>query len=357
MSKWKLLSLATMMFGAGAGVFIYRYLNQPVEPNRTERIAVLIEKGARPSEVAKQLADAGIIHHPKLFVYAGRILRVWGRLKFAEYDMSPSMTPLQVYRVLESGIGAHRELLVREGDNVYQIAEIMESAGLGPKDEILQLLKSRELIDLMGLGREGMTSFEGYLLPNTYYFEKKDLAVTIIRRMVDAFLKTWTPALNARAQELGMTRYQVVTLASMIEKETGASHERPVISSVFHNRLKKRMRLQSDPTTIYGMWERYNGNIRKQDLRTPSPYNTYTVPALPEGPISNPHPLAVKAALYPDETEFLYFVSKNDGTHMFSKTYEEHDGWVQTLQRDRRAREGKSWRDLKQGSDGLIKTN
>ena len=134
----------------------------------------------------------------------------------------------------------------------------------------------------------------------------------------------------------------------MIEKETGAAEERPIISSVFHNRLTKRMRLQSDPTTIYGMWDHYEGKIHKSDLLAPTEYNTYTVPALPVGPISNPHAESIHAALYPAETPYLYFVSRNDGTHVFSRTYAEHNQWVQKLQVDPAAREGKSWRDLKQ---------
>ena len=145
-----------------------------------------------------------------------------------------------------------------------------------------------------------------------------------------------------------MNRKQVVTLASMIEKETGATQERVIISSVFHNRLNKKMRLQSDPTTIYGIWERYSGNLHKSDLLSPTEFNTYTVPALPAGPISNPHPESIRAALYPAETDYIFFVSKNDGTHVFSHTYAEHNQWVKKLQLDPSAREGKSWRDLNQ---------
>jgi UPF0755 protein len=136
-------------------------------------------------------------------------------------------------------------------------------------------------------------------------------------------------------------------MASVIEKETGASFERPIISSVFHNRLKKKMRIQSDPTVIYGIWERYTGNIRRTDLQTKTEYNTYTIPALPIGPISNPHPDSIRAALYPADSEFLYFVSKNDGTHVFSKTYQEHSDWVRKTQLNPKAKEGKSWRDLR----------
>ena len=144
-----------------------------------------------------------------------------------------------------------------------------------------------------------------------------------------------------------MSRHQVVTLASIVEKETGATSERPLISSIFHNRLRKHMRLQSDPTTIYGMWDRYAGKIHKSDLSTFSVYNTYTIPALPVGPIANPGKEAIHAALYPAQSDYLFFVSHNDGTHEFTRSYGEHTRAVGKFQLDPKAREGKSWRDLK----------
>src|SRR5690606_30167528 len=129
----------------------------------------------------------------------------------------------------------------------------------------------------------------------------------------------------------------------------GAKWERPIIAGVFLNRLKKKMRLQSDPTTIYGIWHRYQGNIRKADLLEMTPYNTYKIPALPTGPISNPSLEAIQAVLNPEEHNYLYFVSKNDGTHVFSATYKDHNKAVDDFQRNSKARQGKSWRDLNQG--------
>ena len=146
-----------------------------------------------------------------------------------------------------------------------------------------------------------------------------------------------------------LSRHDIVTLASVIEKETGAPQERGIISSVFHNRLNKGMRLQSDPTIIYGYWV-VSGeplkNIRKKDILNPTPYNTYTIRALPVGPIANPGREAIKAAMFPEQSEHLYFVSKNDGTHIFTSTYKDHQKAVRDFQLNRKAREGKSWRDL-----------
>jgi UPF0755 protein len=165
--------------------------------------------------------------------------------------------------------------------------------------------------------------------------------------MVKRFSLAWSANEELRAKELGMTRDEIITLASIVEKETGAPEERPIIAGVFHNRLSKKMRLQSDPTTIYGIWSRYKGNLHKSDLLDPNPYNTYYVPALPAGPISNPGIESIRATLNPSIHHYLYFVSKNDGTHTFTSTYEDHSKAVTQFQLDRRAREGKSWRDLK----------
>jgi UPF0755 protein len=145
-----------------------------------------------------------------------------------------------------------------------------------------------------------------------------------------------------------LTKHQVIILASVVEKETGAKRERTSIAGVFTNRLKKRMRLESDPTTIYGIWNRYTGNIKKADLLEVTPYNTYKIPALPLGPISNPSLEAIQAVLKPDGHEYLFFVSKNDGTHEFTKNYQDHLEAVDNFQRNTKARQGKSWRDLKQ---------
>ena len=308
----------------------------------SQKVSYELNRGAHPMEISSALEKLGVIRNRYAFYVAGKLTKSFGNIKAAEYELSPGISAQQIFKILQSGIGIHRELLVREGENIYQVADTFESLGLGQKDQILKLMRNKEIMGLFTLDHEGnrgeMRSLEGYLFPNTYYFEKKDQVVTILKRMVDAFLKSWNPDYDRRAQELGFSRYQVMTLASMIEKETGAPSERPMISSVFHNRLRKRMRLQSDPTTIYGIWDHYQGVIHKSDLIAPTEYNTYTVPALPVGPISNPSAEAVKAALYPIQSDFLYFVSKNDGTHMFSKNYEDHRAGVTKFQINQKTR-------------------
>lgn len=174
-------------------------------------------------------------------------------------------------------------------------------------------------------------------------------AEKIVQMMVDHFngvIGEIAPAL----QQDKILRHKMVTLASMIEKETGAPEERPTISSVFYNRMKKNMRFQSDPTIIYGIAVQKGAmvsNIKKSDIMNKTPYNTYTIPGLPIGPIANPGKEAISAALKPEKTEYLYFVSMNEGRHYFSRTYQEHDEAVKKYQKDRRMREGKSWRKPK----------
>jgi UPF0755 protein len=343
----KTILLAGLLGAISVGGYLYYFAKTPLDAGSTQKIEFDVLRGTRPLEIATGLEKAGLIKNATAMVWLGKITRSWMGLKAADYELSPAMTPEQIFKVLRSGIGIQRSVLIREGDNIYQVAEAFQVAGIADKKSVLQILRSPEHLMLMGLGKEGVRTFEGYLYPNTYFYDRGDQAAAIIKRMVDAFFRMWTPEFEARSRELGMTRLQVVTMASVIEKETGASFERPIISSVFHNRLRKRMRIQSDPTVIYGIWERYSGNIRRADLQTKTEYNTYTIPALPIGPIANPHPDSIRAALYPSDTEFLYFVSKNDGTHVFSKTYQEHSDWVRKLQLNPKAKEGKSWRDLR----------
>jgi len=330
---------------SGGFFFLYEFSESPGSPGK---VTFELSKGMHPLEISTALERIGATKNAHALFWLGRLTGGWNGIKSAEYEIPSNSTPAQIFKILKSGIGIQHPFLVKEGDNIYQVAEAMGAVGLGSAEENLSLLTSAALIKSLGLAGDGIRSLEGYLFPNTYFYDKREKPESMIRRMVQAFLKNWTPDLETRTKEFKMTRKELVTLASMIEKETGANEERAIISSVFHNRLAKKMRLQSDPTTIYGIWDHYEGKIHKSDLLTPTEYNTYTVPALPVGPISNPHAESIHAALYPAETNYLFFVSKNDGTHVFSHTYAEHNQWVQKLQVDPKAREGKSWRDLKQ---------
>ena len=175
-------------------------------------------------------------------------------------------------------------------------------------------------------------SLEGFLYPDTYSFSRIDAEEKIVERMVGRFFEKFTNEYREELKANGWTLEKLVTLASIVEKETGVGDERGLVSSVFHNRLKKRMRLQSDPTTIYGIRD-FNGNITKADLQRYTPYNTYVIPGLPPGPIANPGLASLMAALRPTQSDFLYFVSNNQGSHFFSKTYGQHAGHVNKFQK------------------------
>jgi UPF0755 protein len=226
---------------------------------------------------------------------------------------------------------------------LYLLSDILKAEKIiENKADFIRLAKDPQFVKSLGIPSERV---EGYLYPDTYRFTPKSDPKDIITAMVSVFRKK-TDRLDFSKAPQDLNEFQVLTLASVVEKETGAAQERPLIAGVFINRLKKRMRLQSDPTTIYGIYESFDGNLRKRDLLQKTPYNTYKIPALPKGPISNPGLLSIKAVLNPDAHQFLYFVSLNNGRHYFSKTYKEHKGAVEKYQKNWKARSGKSWRDL-----------
>lgn len=319
----------------------------PLKTDPKQTMVFPVTKTTTRMAVTQSLVNAGIIEDASKFLWLGRLTRHWGKMKAGEYEFSSDMSPLEIFKVLSSGISMGFPITVHEGDNFYQVADAIQNKGFATREEIIALCKNPTFIESLQLGIPASAHLEGYLFPETYTFSRGTSGEMILKKMVALFKSKWTPEREAKAKEKKMTRHQVVILASMIEKETGAAHERPMISSVFHNRLSRHMRLESDPTTIYGIWERYKGNITRADLQEMTPYNTYKVPALPAGPISNPGVEAIDAALSPAVSEYLFFVSHNDGTHAFTRSFAEHQAAVKKFQIDPTAREGKSWRDLK----------
>jgi UPF0755 protein len=330
------------LFGGKLALFAF----QPLRAGTQDSFVVEVRKGQGPVEITKALAKGGAVADSDTFVWVGRLARQWKRVRAGEYQLSAAMSPMQIFETLASGISLKHPVTVREGENTYEIGADMEAKGLVTKAEFLRLCRDPKLRAALKLDTGRAGTLEGYLFPETYFFNKSQTPEEMIRQMVKRFTAAWTEKEQARAKQLGLTQHEVVTLASMIEKETGAQKERPLISSVFHNRLAKKMRLQSDPTTIYGIWNKYKGNLHRDDLTTPSDYNTYTVAALPIGPIGNPGQEAIQAALHPETSEFIFFVSHNDGTHEFTRSLNEHVNAVKKFQLDPQARQGKSWRDL-----------
>ncbi len=337
-------TLATLLSFVAGGAWVGIYLTSPTGLDSAPSY-ITVSKGMSPKGITKELAEKNLISKPTVFYWSIRALGRWGKIRAGEYEVRATMTPFQILSTLESGISVARPFTLREGQNSYELAELMAERGFGTREEILSLIRSPKWLSEIGWSQPLPPSAEGYLFPDTYSFTRDMSAIDVLKTLSRRFIEVWEPVYDELGAQYGFTRHQVVTLASMIEKETGVDFERPLISSVFHNRLRKHMRLQSDPTTIYGVWEKYNGNIRREDLKTPTDYNTYTLPALPIGPIGNPGKEAIEAALRPEQSDYLYFVSQNDGTHYFSKNYEEHLNAVRRFQLDPRAREGKSWRD------------
>jgi UPF0755 protein len=324
---------------AGVGSYVGYIFTRPYQG---EDATFTVNNGDTFGRVNQRLFEQGLIPDKRLFHYYAKYKNALTKFRAGSYTIPRGTTLSGVLHTLVYGQPNLTSITIPEGKNMYEIAKLLEAAGITAETEFLEMVQHPDLISQLKIQA---SSLEGYLYPETYRFAPNTPAKTVAKTMIDLF--------NRRTEYLDFThpflnKHQVIILASVVEKETGAKIERPAIAGVFTNRLKKRMRLESDPTTIYGIWQRYTGNIKKADLLEYTPYNTYKVPALPQGPISNPSLEAISAVLKPEQHEYLFFVSKNDGTHVFTRNYQEHLKAVDDFQRNSRARQGKSWRDLKQ---------
>ena len=328
-----------IVIGIAAGLLyeLKTFASTPANKSTPEPVIVNVAQGQTLNTTAAILLRKSLIKNADKFVMIARLKGYDKRLKAGEYLLSAAMTPLQLLDIMVKGTVKLYKLTIPEGYNLFQIAELVEASNLGTKTDFIQAATDAGRVRQNGL--EGKT-FEGYLFPDTYFFPKKASIDSMIAAMVKRFWSIFTPDWQARAKELGLTVHQVVTLASIIEKETGAAFERPIISSVFHNRLNKKMRLESDPTVIYGI-ENFDGNLTRKHLTTSTPYNTYKIRGLPIGPIANPGSASLQAALYPDKTKYIYFVSRKDTTHQFSTNLKQHNQAVKEYQLRRRRRNDK----------------
>lgn len=307
----------------GAGLFWISPVTRGAESQ-----VVIVAEGESVGQVAEDLHRKGVISSKRLFKLWVRVLGLGKRIKAGEYSLGAGMSPADILEKLTKGLILQHPVTIPEGYTRVQIASLFSEKGLARKEEFLSLTRDPELLRRYGI--PGPT-LEGYLFPDTYCFGKGVSAQTIVETMVKRFFELSSP-LRKAAEESGVKMKDVVILASIVEKETGLGEERPVIASVFLNRLSKGMRLESDPTVIYGL-EGFDGNLRKKDLLHGSPYNTYVIQGLTPGPISNPGLESLKAVLFPARTDYLYFVSRNDGSHHFSKTLSEHNRAVEAYQK------------------------
>ena len=319
---------------AGLGVYfeLRMYADAPAQADNTQKILVNVRQGQSLKTTAALLQQKNIITNSLKLVIIARLKGYDKRLKAGEYLLSAAMTPREILAIMVRGEVRLYKLTVPEGYNVHQIAGLISQAGFGNQDEFKKIASNPAIARKHGLEAE---TLEGYLFPDTYFFPKGVTIEKIIATMVQRFWSIFKPEWKDRAKSLGFSIHQVVTLASIIEKETGAAFERPRISSVFHNRLRRKMRLESDPTVIYGTKD-FDGNITRKHLKTKTPYNTYRIKGLPIGPIANPGRASLEAALFPEKTAYLYFVSKKDTTHYFSKNLKEHNRAVRKYQLGRK---------------------
>jgi UPF0755 protein len=320
-----------IFFLLAVGFFLWFGLYFVQQADRTGiKQTVIIEDGASVREIAEMLQSRGIIKHKVCFLVWSRLKGYSKRIKSGEYSLSPSMAPAKIFNILTRGLIILHSVTFPEGYSSEQIGAVLSRSIKVDKSAFLSMVHDPTVLRKYGISGPNL---EGYLYPDTYQFSRKQSPQSVIDAMVGRFNSVISPY-KQRLAKTGMTLDKAVTLASIVEKETGSPKERSLIAGVFLNRIKKGMRLESDPTVIYGI-KNFNGNLTRDDLTRYSPYNTYVIQGLPPGPISNPGIESIKAVLYPANTDYLYFVSKNDGSHYFSRSLEEHNRAVAVYQKKR----------------------
>lgn len=323
--------IAAAALSAAIAVFVLAFLLFANASSGDGSRPVLFElkSGTGVRKAAVELKSRGIISSAGLFVLYARLSGEGGKLQAGTYRLDNGMSPRTILHKMATGDVYRLLFAVPEGYSVYQVAELLEQKGLLGKNDFLSACFDRSFLARIGIPSG---SVEGYLFPGTYDLVGKNSGRDVVAEMVEQFLKVQASRFDERVKSSGMSWPQVLTIASMIEKEAMIPAERPLIASVFHNRIKKGMRLQSDPTAVYGI-RAFAGKVTKSDILRRTPYNTYFIDGLPPGPIGNPGPEAIQAALNPARTPYLYFVAKNDGSHQFSATLESHNAAVRRFLR------------------------
>jgi UPF0755 protein len=342
-----ILVLLLLVAGVASGAFVWGYgqyrafLDTPVAPQGGAAV-VTVAPGTNLRALGRQLEAAGLIEDVKLpgvgsvfYLWAHKVEEAGPRIRAGEYLFEGPNTPGEILDVIISGRVRTFRVTIPEGLRLDEIMPLFEEAGLADAEELLALAFDADLVRALGIDAD---SLEGYVFPTTYHFPRGFSARRILERTVAEFETAWAAAEAERRDGIALDKHEAVTLASIIEKETGQVHERPTISCVFHNRLREDWKLQTDPTVIYAKILRtggWDGRITYADLREPHPYNTYTERGLPPGPIASPGAAALKAALNPPDCPYFFFVSKNDGSHEFCPDYACHTRAVRRWQNPR----------------------
>ncbi|OPZ60861.1 MAG: putative aminodeoxychorismate lyase [Deltaproteobacteria bacterium ADurb.Bin510] len=311
------LALAALVLLMG-----YAYLNRQSDAELPAAgVKVTIEPGSSLFTIARQLEAAGVIADARCFSLVAIMTGKMRKLQAGTYEFKEPLRPGAVLEILTSGKVMYYKLTIPEGANIYDIADMVAASGRISRREFLAAALSPATARRFGIDAPSM---EGFLYPETYYLTDDTDTLKLMERMVAQFRDFYPPAYQERARVLGLSTLEVITLASMIEKEAVDPADKPLISSVFHNRLKQNMRLQSDPTAVYGIPD-FKGRIYPRHLRRQSAYNTYRHRGLPPGPICNPDRDSIKAALYPTASPYLYFVATGGGRHTFTTSLEDHN--------------------------------
>lgn len=331
MRRFLLILCAVFVVVAGGLTLIgWRLLVTPLTPPAAVTLEVV--PGSSLQRVARNLEEKGVISHALLLLLLAKWHEQEQQIQAGRYTFVATATAGEVLERLVRGDVDRVSLTIPEGYTLQQIIERIVESGYGEAARLWQLARDPDFIADLGIAAD---SLEGYLFPETYRFVPGTTEAALLRMMVAQLQHNLSPEKREAAQRLGLSLHQHVTLASLIEKETGVVAEMPLISSVFHNRLAINMRLQTDPTVIYGV-EDYSGTITRRHLNTPTPYNTYIIYGLPPGPIASPGRAALSAAVFPEKSDYYYFVSRGDGSHHFSRTLREHNNAVQKYLRNQR---------------------
>ena len=333
-----------LLVAAGVAAFVYWRIKEPFRGYQGAEQFVEIPQGAGSLTIGDRLVASGVIRDRSTYRTALWVTGEARRLKAGEYRFDRPMTPFEVIDKIARGDVYVVHVTFPEGLTIAEMAKIVESHGLGPAASFVQAAKDTASIRSLD---PAATDLEGYLFPETYAVARHTDAAKLVRQMAAGFEHVFTPELRAAAAARNLTVRQAVTLASIVEKETARPDERPLVAAVYSNRLRIGMPMQCDPTVIFALQRAgaYNGNLRRDDLAFDSPYNTYRYPGLPPGPIVSPGRGSLEAAVHPADADYLYFVSRNDGSHVFARTLDEHNRNVQKYQvqyfRDRRAHGGR----------------
>ena len=333
MKRTLLVVSALLMIGIAVAVgWIVTDVNRPYKGYDGAEQFVEIPPGSSPAAMGRRLSDAGVVRNEAVFRLAVWMRGAGRRLQAGEYRFDAPISAAEVVDRIRRGDVYLQPITFREGLTIRQMAQLYESRGFGPAAEFTAAARNGRRVAALD---SQAPDLEGYLFPDTYTLPRRTTAAQLVERMVGAFERVITEDLRAQAAARGLNVRQLVTLASLVEKETGKPEERPLVSAVYHNRLKINMALYCDPTVIYALERagRYTGDLTRDDLQFDSPYNTYRYPGLPPGPIAAPGRASLEAAANPAEVPYLYFVSRNDGSHVFAETLDEHNRNVYEFQK------------------------